>query len=126
MLFILIAGCGIAFQAQAQSYLSPKPPRHSFEDRFRIEVDILYGAYDTQIRLDEVMTNGNVARGTVVSGEEDLGLASSQVLGQVELTLLPGKHHMVRFNALSMRRDGRHVLTRNISWVGASAAHCEA
>jgi len=119
-LWVLVAGCGAAFQSQAQSYLSPNPPQHAYEDRFRLEVDMLYGAYNTQVRLDKVTTNAGsitaVTPGTTVSGETDLGLAKSQVLGQVELTLLPGKHHMVRFNALSMRRDANHVLTRNISW----------
>lgn len=120
---LLLIGCTFALQAQAQSYLSPKPAEHAIDDRFRLEIDVLYGSYDTQMRLDDttaaVDVNGQltgVIPGTTVSGEDDLGLAKSQILGQVELTLLPGLHHMVRLNALSMRRSAQTVLTRNISW----------
>jgi hypothetical protein len=120
---LLLIGCAFVLQVQAQSYLSPNPKPYAIEDRFRLEVDVLYGTYDTQVRLDDttnaVDVNGElvgIVKGTTVSGEEDLGLAKSQVLGQVELTLLPGLHHLVRLNALSMRRSAQTVLTRNISW----------
>jgi hypothetical protein len=121
---LLMIGSTLALQAEAQSYLDPKPQKVAIEDRFRLEVDVLYGSYDTQLRLDDT-TNAiqgadgkltNIQRGTTISGEDDLGLAKSQILGQVELTLLPGLHHMVRLNALSMRRSAQTVLTRNISW----------
>jgi hypothetical protein len=120
---LLLIASGMALQAQAQSYLSPTPEKYSVEDRFRLEVDVLYGSYDTQMRLDDttnaVDVNGKltgIVKGTTISGEDDLGLAKSQVLGQVELTLLPGRHHLVRLNALSMRRSAQTVLTRNINW----------
>ena len=105
--------------ANAQSYLNPGPPRTAIDDRFRLEVDMLYGTYDTQIRLDEVVNVGGVdvvTPGTAVSAEEDFGLANKRFLGQVELTLLPGDHHLVRLNGLSMRRNGSQTLTRNVSW----------
>jgi len=57
-----------------------------------------------------------VTPGTAISAESDLGLATTQYLGQVELTLLPSRHHMVRLNALTMNRDAQHLLTRNVSW----------
>jgi hypothetical protein len=109
--------------AQAQSYLSPDPAPYSIEDRFRLEVDLFRGAYDTTIRLDRSVTVAGrtvVTPGTQVSAEDDLGLASTQNLGQLELTLLPGEHHMVRLSALSMRREGSHILTRNITWGNSS------
>jgi hypothetical protein len=116
-LFALLA----AGTSSAQTYLSPDPPPNSISDRFRLEFDLFYGSYDTSIRLDNATTNPTtgaitVTRGTEISGEEDLGLAGSQFLGQVELTLLPGKHHMVRLNGLSMRRDGTNFLTRAVQW----------
>lgn len=113
---VLVAGT-----ASAQTYLSPDPPPNSIADRFRLEFDLFYGSYDTKIRLDNASTNPTtgavtVSPGTEVSGEDDLGLASSQFLGQVEFTLLPGKNHMVRLNGLSMRRDGTKFLTRTVQW----------
>lgn len=119
VLSLAIGTLSLSAPAHAQSYLSPEPPRTAVDDRFRLEVDVLYGAYDTQVRLDEVVAVGGVdvvTPGTAVSGEEDFGLASTRFLGQVELTLLPGDHHMVRLNGLSMRRDGSETLTRNVSW----------
>jgi hypothetical protein len=120
---LLLIACGFAMQAHAQSYLSPKPPQYSSDDTFRLEIDIVYGGYDTIMRLDDttnaVEVDGvltGIVRGTTISGEEDLGLPSSQVLGQVELTLLPGEHHLVRFSGLSMRRSAQTVLVRNVSW----------
>jgi hypothetical protein len=106
--------------ASAQTYLSPDPAPTSIADRFRLEVGLFSGSYDTKIRLDNVTTSAGgvvtVVPGTEVSGEDDLGLASSQYLGQGELTLLPGKHHMIRLSGLSMKREGSNVLTRTIKW----------
>jgi hypothetical protein len=118
-LLLLIASF-VAGTAAAQTYLSPDPPPYSIDDRFRVEVDLFRGSYNTDIRLDNVVTNANgtttTIPGTEVSGEHDLGLASAQYLGQLELTLLPGRHHMIRLSGLSMRRDGHNILTRNVSW----------
>src|SRR5690349_19557828 len=91
-LLLTLAANQLLCPAFAQSYLSPNPPPYSVADRFRLEVDLFRGSYSTNLRLDNVTTNAIGARvvtpGTQVSGEGDLGLASSQYLGQVELTLL--------------------------------------
>src|SRR5262245_54478348 len=107
--------------ASAQSYKSPDPEPYSIDDRFRLEVDLFAGSYDTKLRLDNAVTNPatgviTVTPGTEVSAENDFGLAGSQFLGQVELTLLPGQHHMVRLNGLSMRREGSAILKRTVQW----------
>ena len=111
---LVVALIIIAFakDANAQSYLSPNPPAHSVDDRFRLEVDLLHSGYDTQVRLDPTAQTP----GTEISAEDDLGLDSSSTTLQVELTLLPGKHHMVRLQGLSMRREGSAILTKNILW----------
>jgi hypothetical protein len=116
---LLTAGFIALSTAQAQSYLSPDPPPHAIEDQFRLEVDAFRGSYDTHLRLDQLVNVGGtdvLVPGTDVSGEEDFGLASNQTLGQVELTLLPAEHHIVRFSALSMRRSGRTLLRQRIAW----------
>src|SRR5690349_13012005 len=38
--------------ASAQSYLSPEPTPSSIADRFRLEVDLFYPSYDTNLHLD--------------------------------------------------------------------------
>lgn len=94
----------------APSYLSPNPPAYGIDDRFRIEVDLAYAQYETELRLDRDLQT----LGTTLSAENDLGLDDAALLLQFELTLLPGKHHMVRLHGLSMRRDGYAVVSRPI------------
>jgi hypothetical protein len=106
--------CSVPWSARAQSYLSPDPPPHAVEDRLRLEVDVLYGGYDTTLRVGDSSAAAS-APGTEFSAEDDLGLSKAQVLGQIELTLLPGQNHLVRFNALTMRRDAQHRINRSIS-----------
>jgi hypothetical protein len=108
----LLLGCHLQSAQAARDYLSPTPPPYVIEDRFRLEVDILHANYETQIRLDETPQNP----GTLISAEEDLGLDDTDTVLQLELTLLPGDHHLVRLHGLSMRRNGYAYLTRNIEW----------
>lgn len=96
----------------ARDYLSPTPPPYAIEDRFRLEVGVLQTNYETTIRLDRTPQTP----GTQISAEEDLGLDDSDILLQLELTLLPGEHHMVRLHGMSMRRDGSKVINRRIEW----------
>jgi len=107
----LFVGCDQMAYA-ARDYLSPNPPPHAIEDRFRLEVDLVHSSYDTELRLDP----SPQTPGTLVSGEDDLGLDDSETVLQVELTLLPGDHHLVRLHGISMRRNASHVLTRDIVW----------
>jgi hypothetical protein len=109
---VLMIGCHLQSAQAARDYLSPTPPPYVIEDRFRLEVDILHANYETQIRLDETPQNP----GTLISAEEDLGLDDSDTVLQLELTLLPGDHHLVRLSGLSMRRSGYAYLTRTIEW----------
>lgn len=80
------------------------------EDRFRIEVDLLGAGLDTGLRVDESPT----VPGTMLDAEDDLGLEDSQLLPQVELTLLPGEHHLLRLSALSTHRSADEILERDI------------
>jgi len=108
----LFFACTIQVAYAARDYLSPNPPPYAIEDRFRLEVGIVHSGYDTQVRLDPTPQNP----GTLVSAEDDLGLEDSDTILQVELTLLPGDHHLVRLHGISMRRSGFATLTRNIVW----------
>lgn len=80
---------------------APKPPPRVSEDGFRAEVLVLHAGFDTQLRVDESLTE----QGTEISAEDDLGLESSKILVQGELTLLPGEHHLVRLSGMSTRRS---------------------
>lgn len=80
---------------------APKPPPRVSEDAFRAEVLVLNAGFDTQLRIDESLTE----QGTLISAEDDLGLDDSKILAQGELTLLPGKHHLVRLSGMTTRRS---------------------
>jgi hypothetical protein len=80
------------------------------EDRFRIEIDLLGAGLDTNLRVDESPT----VPGTTLDAEDDLGLDDSQFLPQVELTLLPGEHHLLRLSALSTHRSADRIIERDI------------
>lgn len=99
--------------AVAQTYpssWSPNRPPRLVEDRFRLEVGLLPVSIDTQFRLDP----SDTVSGTHVDGESDLGLTDSKFVPQLELTLLPGKHHLVRLSAFTVRRSAQEVIDEPI------------
>ena len=82
---------------------APKPPPRVAEDALRAEVLILSAGLDTTVRIDESLENP----GTEISAEDDLGLDDAKILGQGELTLLPGEHHLVRLSGMSIQRSAQ-------------------
>lgn len=80
---------------------APKPPPRVSEDAVRAEVLVLQAGFDTNIRIDESLTE----QGTKISAEDDLGLEDTDILVQGELTLLPGEHHLVRLSGMTTRRS---------------------
>ncbi|HKU13889.1 MAG TPA: hypothetical protein VJQ52_05810 [Steroidobacteraceae bacterium] len=91
---------------------APKPPPNVVEDRLRVEVNLFAASPQTDLRVDESLTQ----QGTPINAEDDLGLDDFQVLPQVELTLLPGEHHLVRLSAFAMRRSAQKRIEKNISF----------
>ena len=102
-------GATLASAAELPSW-APGPKPHVIEDRFRVEVNMLFAGSDTKLRIDPSL----LQQGTQVDTEDDLGLEESQVLTQAELTLLPGERHLIRLSALSSRRDAQFVINRQI------------
>ena len=80
---------------------APKPRPYVVEDRLRVEVNLLGASPSTTMRVDESPTQP----GTEISAEDDLGLDDFQLLPQVEFTLLPGEHHLVRLSAFAIHRS---------------------
>jgi hypothetical protein len=99
---------GSAF-AQAPSY-SPDPPPRVVEDRLRVEVMLLGASIDTRLRVDQSLT----LPGTEVSAEDDLGLDDFELMPQAEITLLPGKHHLLRLSGFSSRRSASTIIDEEI------------
>jgi hypothetical protein len=89
---------------------SREPPPRLIEDRFRVELGAFFASVDTRLRVDPTPA----VAGTSFAAENDLGLAKSKVLPQFELTLLPGKRHLIRLSALPLRRSGAATLDRTL------------
>lgn len=111
---LLAAAVGLAFTgaANADSYFKWEQRPRIVEDRFRIELGILDAHFDTTARIDA----GNDAFGTEFSAEHDFGLAKSKKLPLIEITLLPGQRHLLRFDALSITRNGHQPVSRVIDY----------
>lgn len=91
---------------------APKPRPNVVEDRLRLEVNLFGASPSTQLRVDESLTQ----QGTEINAEDDLGLDDFQLLPQVELALLPGKHHLVRLSAFAMHRSADKRIETPISF----------
>lgn len=89
---------------------APQPKPHVVEDRFRIEVMTLSADLDTDVRIDPTL----VTPGTLINGEDDLGLDDSKLLPLAEITLLPGDRHLIRLSGFSLRRSARQAIDQTI------------
>ncbi len=90
------------------------PPPRVIEDRLRLEMGVWNANINTVLREDATPSQP----GTVLDGESDTGLADSALMGDIELTLLPGQRHLVRVFGFSSHRSGSAVLTHNIAFDG--------
>lgn len=108
-LFIALTLCG-AQLAQAQTPWDPNPPPRVIEDRLRLDVDLFPARISTSLRVDPSLQQ----QGTTISAENDLGLQDFKWLPHVELTLLPGKRHLLRLSSFTAKRQGTTVLDRDI------------
>lgn len=91
---------------------APKPRPNVVEDRLRVEVNLFGASPATQLRVDQSPT----VRGTDINAEDDLGLEDFKLLPQVELTLLPGEHHLVRLSAFAVHRSAEKRIEKPISF----------
>jgi len=91
---------------------APKPKPNVVEDRLRLEINLLWASPSTKLRVDESPT----LPGTEINAEDDLGLDDSQLLPQVELTLLPGERHLIRLSRFAIDRSAAKHLEKNISF----------
>jgi hypothetical protein len=102
-----------SLNAQAEAYsfgpTREAEPRVS-EDRFRVEVTLLFASIDTQLRIDPSITE----QGTLIDAEDDLGLDDAALMPEAEITLLPGKHHLIRLSGFNTRRSASTIIDQEI------------
>ena len=112
---ILIASAGMLSAQLVRAELptwAPGAKPYMVEDRFRVEVNFVWAAVDTKIRIDPALNQP----GTLIDTERDLGMDAVEFLPQVELTMLPGKNHLLRLNALTTRRSSQTTINRQITF----------
>lgn len=110
LLVLNMAGAACAQADTRQMPWEASPPPHLLEDRLRLDISVWNLSNSTSLRADQTTTQP----GTTLDGEADLGLSKNHITPDIELTLLPGKRHIVRVNGFSSRRDGSAVLTRTV------------
>ncbi|HEY6642015.1 hypothetical protein [Povalibacter sp.] len=103
----LLAGSNAVAQTPS---LSPEPRPRVIEDRFRVEVTLLGASIDTRLRVDQSLT----LPGTEINAEDDLGLDAFALMPQAEITLLPGKRHLIRLSGFSSRRSASTIIEEEI------------
>ena len=102
-----LAGVLATHGARAQDRLvSP------FEDYFRLTAGLLSASSQTEMRLDA----DDGTPGTVVSGEDDLGLREKGEMGDVELEIRIRERHRLRFNYFRVDRSGSQIIDRQIEF----------
>lgn len=80
-------------------------------DRLALRISYTYATAHTTLRLDP---SGVPNGGTTLSGERDLGLASSNPDGRVELMVRMGQRNRLRVDYLQLDRKGDALLNRTI------------
>jgi hypothetical protein len=82
------------------------------EDYFRLTAGLLSASSETEMRLDA----DDGTPGTVVSGEDDLGLRDQSEMGDVELEFRIRKRHRLRVNYFRSDRSASQVIDREIQF----------
>ena len=96
----------------APGIFAAEKARSPFEDKFRLTIGAFSNLTDTQLQIDE--DDGTV--GTLVSGENDLGLRDRTLMADVEVEMRLRPRHRVRLNYFALDRRQQKVLTRQIEF----------
>lgn len=100
--FLFLAGPG-----QAQEAIDTP-----FNDHVRLTAGLLSATADTELRLDA----DDGTTGTLVSGEDDLGLADRGEFADIEAEVRIRERHFVRFNYFRLDRAATTTITRQIQF----------
>lgn len=106
----LLASCALIGVLAAQDVRAQDALVSPLEDYFRLTAGLLSASSETELRLDA----DDGTQGTVVSGEDDLGLRDKSEMGDVELELRIRERHRVRFNYFRIDRSGSEIIDREI------------
>lgn len=102
--------------ASASAWAKPpvEEPDNLINDRFGLEAAFTWGSASTTVRLD----NANGTLGTVLSGEDDLGLAKSKLLGRGDVWFRMKERHRARLSNyfLPLNRRATTVLDQTINF----------
>ena len=83
-----------------------------FNDHFRLTAALLSATADTELRLDA----DDGTPGTLVSAEDDLGLADRGEFADIEAEVRIRERHLVRFNYFRLDRAATTTIARDIQF----------
>jgi len=118
---LLLLGC-LSLAAHADEGQKPwesQSPPYLLEDRFRLQVSAWNAAIDTVARVDATTNVAGInvtTAGTTLSAEKELNLKRKQITPDFELTLFPGKNHLLRLDSFSSRRTGNTTLKNSVAF----------
>ena len=108
----LLTGCALLGMLAAQSASAQETLVSPFEEYFRLSAGLLSASSETKLRLDA----DDGTPGTVVSGEDDLGLRDQSEMGDVEIELRIRERHRLRLNYFRIDRRASQTIDRDIQF----------
>jgi hypothetical protein len=117
-----VAATFLSVTAQADESQKPwesEPPPYILEDRLRMQASLWNTTIDSIARVDNGTTTAGttvITAGTTVSAEKDLGLKHKKMTPDFELTLFPGKNHVLRLGSFNSERSADVVLNQNVNF----------
>ena len=108
----LLASCALVGVLATQGARAQEPLMSPTEDYFRLTAGLLSAGSETELRLDA----DDGTQGTVVSGEDDLGLRDKSDMGDVEMEIRIRERHRLRLNYFRIDRSAVQTIDRDIQF----------
>jgi hypothetical protein len=108
----LLLSCALLGLFAGQGARAQETIGSPFADYFRLTAGLLSASSETELRLDA----DDGTPGTVVSGEDDLGLRDQSEMGDVEMELRIRERHRLRVSYFRIDRSASQVIDRDIQF----------
>jgi hypothetical protein len=108
----LLMSCALLGVLATGAVQAQEPLDSPFAEYFRLSAGLLSAGSETELRLDA----DDGTPGTVVSGEDDLGLRDKSEMGDVEMEIRIRERHRLRLNYFRIDRSASQVIDRDIQF----------
>jgi len=113
---VMLAGAMVAHADDHPSDYGPPPPlpiASPITDHFALRGDYWWGRVNTTARIDSG-SGTNVAPGTTLSAEQDLGLTDKAYMLRMEIIFRLEERSRLRVNFLDLRRSGDSTIDQTV------------